>query len=56
MSYFEKCDDIVIEMAENCDKRAISTLQRIFTQNADVSKRQKAADLLAALEAPMDTS
>ena len=55
-SYGEKRDRIAYEMARNGDQRAISTLQRIIARDADPAKREKAADLLAVLEASTDAS
>ena len=53
-SYNKKRDEIAFEMAENGDQRAISTLQRIIAHDNDPSKRKKAEDLLAKLEATAD--
>ena len=49
-SYHEKRDMMALQMAENGDARAISTLQRIAAREADPVKRRKAEELLANLE------
>jgi hypothetical protein len=50
-SYHEKRDKLGLEMAEKGDKRAISVLQRIVARDADPGKQERAATLLATLEA-----
>ena len=50
-SYHEKRDEMGFEMAEKGDKGAISVLQRVIARDADPAKRERAADLLATLEA-----
>lgn len=50
-SYHEKRDQMGFEMAEKGDKHSISVLQRIVARDTDPAKRERAADLLATLEA-----
>ena len=49
-SYTEKRDRLAFEMAAQGDARARSTLQRIVARDTDPAKRQKAGEMLAALE------
>ena len=50
-SYHEKRDEMGLEMAAKGDKGSISVLQRIVARDTDPAKRERAADLLATLEA-----
>ena len=45
----EERDRMAFEMGENGDTNAISALQRIMMRDDNPEKRQRAADLLAAL-------
>lgn len=49
-SHYEKRDRLAFEMAEAGDGRARSVLQRIFTSDPDLEKRQKAEVALARLD------
>ncbi len=50
-SYHEKRDELAFAMAAQGDARSRSTLQRIIARDADLNKRQKAIQLLDALDA-----
>ena len=49
-SYYEERDRKAIQLAEQGDIRARSTLQRIIARDSDPAKQQQARVLLAALE------
>lgn len=48
--YHEQRDELAIELGQQGDKRAYSTLQRIVARGSDPAKKQQAAELLAKLE------
>ena len=50
-SYHEKRDRMAFEMAAMGDERSRSTLERIISRDPDQSKRWKARELLAVLDA-----
>ena len=50
-SYHEERDRQAIELGEQGDPLAVSALQRIIARDKDPDKRQRAAELLAAMEA-----
>jgi hypothetical protein len=55
-SYFDKRDRLAFEMAARGDLQARSTLQRITARDKDAAKREKAAKLLAELDAAAETA
>ena len=50
-SYFERRDELAMEMAENGDELARSTLQRIVARDLNPEKRARAQTLLTKLDA-----
>ncbi len=48
--YHERRDELAMELAQQGDARAYSTLQRIVARDSDPAKKQQAAELLAKLE------
>ena len=51
-SYHEKRDEMALQMAQEGDARAISTLQRIIARDDSPDKRAQAEALLASLQEP----
>ena len=52
-SYHERRDQLAIEMGQQGDARAYSTLQRIVARDNDPIKKQQATELLAKLDAKL---
>ena len=49
-SYHEERDRQALALGEQGDPRSVSVLQRIVARDRDPDKRQRAADLLSAIE------
>ena len=49
-SYHEERDRQALELGEQGDPLAVSALQRIIARDKDPDKRQRAAELLAAMK------